>query len=189
MLALGHVVCGLQPKTEPAALIVHRPTTDPLVAARNMQAFWALADADDPAASAWLARPKSAGSQMSKGRPQDLMLFATNASDLQNRSAVTTPPPAKRKGRSTGLGRAVVSLLGDTVGPGVLDHGAFFASLLSFLIFLTFVSLGRRSLSNPSFRARSNVWSCMVVACLSGGGSKRRLAPPPPPAPEPREGR
>ena len=187
MLALGHVVCGLQPKTEPAALIVHRPTTDPLVAARNMQAFWALADADDPAASAWLARPKSAGSQMSKGRPQDLMLFATNASDLQNRSAVTTPPPAKRKGRSTGLGRAVVSLLGDTVGPGVLDHGAFFASLLSFLIFLTFVSLGRRSLSNPSFRARSNVWSCMVVACLSGGGSKRRLAPPPPPEPEPLE--
>ena len=179
MLALGACsALGLQPTKEPAALIVHRPTTEPLVAAGNMQAFWTLADADDPASSDWL-----------KGRPQDLMLLSMNASDSQNRSAsaMTTPPPVKRLGRgSTGLGRAVVSLLGETVGPGVLDHGAFFASLLSFLMFLTFVSLGRRSLSNPAFRARSNVWSCMVVACLSGGGSKRRLAaPPPPPEPEP----
>jgi len=163
-MLLGHVVCGLQPK-EPAALIIHRPTSDPLAAARNMQAFWALADADDPAAAAWLAWPKNTdSSQMSKGRPQDLMLFAINASDSQNSSTVTNPPPAKYLGRG---------------------HGAFFASLLSFLIFLAFVSLGRRSLSDPSFQARSNVWSCMVAACLSGGGSKRRLAPPPPPEPEP----
>lgn len=135
------------------------------VVASALQAYWTLADADDPAAAIWITRPaKEAGLQLTTGRSHDLMLFAINgSSDVHNSSAASVRPLGRRLGWS---------------------HGALLASLVTFVLFLAFVSLGRRSLSEPSFRARSNVWSCVVAACLSGGGSKKRLELPPPDEPE-----
>lgn len=132
--------------------------------ATSMQAYWTLADADDPAAAAWIARPANGGARVTNGgRPHDLMLFAVHGNATRNHSSASTIRASKRVGRG---------------------QGALLASLMTFLSFLAFVSLGRRSLSEPSFRARSNVWSCVVAACLSGGGSKKRLEVPPPDEPE-----
>ena len=71
--------------------------------ATSMQAYWTLADADDPAAAAWIARPANGGARVTNGgRPHDLMLFAVHGNATRNNSSASTIRASKRVGRGQG---------------------------------------------------------------------------------------
>ena len=126
--------------------------------------YWTLADAEDPAAAAWAAQPKPSVAGVllppGHGRPGDLRFFAVNGSaDASNASVIAAPLAVSHR--------------------RLRSHRALLASLVSFLVFCLFVGCGRRTVSGPAFRARTNVWSCTVAVCLTERGTtKQRLEEP-----------